>query len=76
MCFAAPNPNPCRALSNPSNGGVRYNRSADASGRYPIGTQATYSCNTGYIRDGLRKRTCSSTTGQWSGGTFRCGNEF
>ena len=68
----------CTALLNPSNGRVSYNRNQYYSGEYPIGTQATYSCKSGYIRDGPRVRTCSSTTGHWSvaGGTTRCGNEL
>ena len=45
------------------NGRVSYNRNA-INGRRPIGTVATFSCNTGYTRVGTSSNTCQNS-GNW-----------
>ena len=45
------------------NSRVRFNRNA-VNGRRPIGTVATFPCNTGYTRVGTSSNTCQNS-GKW-----------
>ena len=47
-----------------SNGDVSYNKDK-VNGRYPTGTRATHSCNSGYILGPIEKRGCLAN-GMWS----------
>ena len=55
----------CGILANPANGQVSH-----TSGTTYEQT-ATYSCNTGYYREGSSTRTCQAT-GRWSGSAPTC----
>ena len=54
----------CSTLSNPANGRVTQTG-------ITYGQRATYTCNTGYYREGSSTRTCLST-GAWSGSVPSC----
>ena len=53
----------CAPLSLP-NGLVDYNMSEE-NGRYLADTVASFSCNSGYYRNGPNSRTCE-TSGNWN----------
>ena len=55
----------CPELDDPANGTVVE------SGRM-IGFNATYTCNHGFILDGLDTRTCEGPDGTWSGNAPAC----
>ena len=57
-------PPTCSDLTNPTNGMINYNNMGTVSMR-PVGTVATFTCDTGYILDGNPTRTCGSD-GVWS----------
>ena len=40
------------------NGRVRYNKSKNLNGKYPLGTVASFTCNHGYLVEGPGPRTC------------------
>ena len=46
-------------------GSVRYSKSPVVKGWFPIGTEASFSCNHGYRHSGDKKWTCQ-TSGKWS----------
>ena len=52
----------CQTLSIP-NGQVNYNPSS-VSGQYPVGTEASLTCNQGYFRGVQRVTTCQAS-GNW-----------
>lgn len=54
----------CQILSNPKNGRVEH-------GGTDIDSVATYSCQSGYVLDGLSQRRCASD-GTWSGTDPTC----
>ncbi len=62
-------PTTCSDLTVPANGMIGYNMGT-ASLR-PVGTVATYTCNTGYTLNGGTTRTCGSD-GVWSGSAPTC----
>ena len=66
----------CSVLESPSNGGISYNKEK-VGGRYPVNTEASFSCNSGYNRNGHSSRTCQSD-GNWDQQTPSCnqGNEI
>ena len=47
----------CPGVGVPVNGSVIYDRSPEG-GRYPVGTQASFSCNEGYFVHRNTKLTC------------------
>ena len=47
----------CMALSYP-NGHISYSESALLSGRFPLDTVASFTCNYGYSISGLQLQTC------------------
>jgi CUB/sushi domain-containing protein len=55
----------CSSLSNPANGTV------STAGGTTYGQTASYTCNTGYNRNGSPTRTCQAS-GQWSGSAPTC----
>ena len=59
----------CVSLSL-SNGNPSYNKGA-VNGRYPVDTEVTFSCNSGYTRNGC-DRTTYRTTGEWGHSTPTC----
>ena len=63
----------CAALSTPSNGRVSYNKDS-LGGRYPYKTTATFTCNSGYKRDGPEFASCLNLNfkNDWSGWTPAC----
>ena len=60
----------CPPLNNPSNGQLSYNASQD-DGEYPLDTEVTASCESGYSMSGSRVRTCQSDE-HWSGEAAAC----
>ena len=56
--------------TNPTNGMINYNNVGTVSMR-PVGTVATYTCDTGYTLNGNTTRTCGSD-GMWSGSAPTC----
>ena len=60
----------CAPLNSPLNGQFIYNAS-QVSGKYPLDTEATVSCNYGYARTGQGIRTCQSD-GNWTGYSATC----
>ena len=66
----------CPTLSSPSHGGVSYSESP-VGGRYPFATVATFSCNSGYNRQGSSTRTCG-TSKTWTSQSPTCkrGNRY
>ncbi len=65
---AAP-PTTCSDLSTSTNGMISYNM--ETVSLRPVGTVATYTCNTGYTLTGDTTRTCGSD-GMWSGKAPTC----
>ena len=59
----------CDGLSL-SNGRVSYNQES-VNGEYPVGTTASYTCNSGYNLKGPNPRTCQSS-GTWTQGSPYC----
>ena len=59
----------CGALSI-SNGAVAYSRDP-VNGQYTVGTIASFSCYSGYRRDGPSSRTCQ-ISGKWNQRTPNC----
>ena len=53
----------CQALSL-DNGAVSYNKNL-VGNRYPVDTVASFSCNSGYDRDGCASTACLMS-GQWA----------
>ena len=49
------------------NGKTSYSPSTKVSGRFPLNTVASFSCNGGYHREGCESTTCriSGTSGEW-----------
>ncbi len=61
----------CPDLTVPANGMIDY-----SMGTRPVGTVATYTCNTGHTVNGDTTRTCGSD-GVWSGSDPTCqGKEY
>ena len=63
----------CTDLTRPNNAMISYTSGGSIDNR-PIGTVATYSCDTGYTLNGDRVRTCQSD-GTWSGSVQTCKSE-
>ena len=53
-----------------SNGNIGYSMTA-VNGRYPVDTEATFTCNDGYTRNGCDKTSCE-TSGSWGHSTPTC----
>ena len=64
-----PPPTTCSNLTNPTNGTIGYNMGT-ASHR-PVGTVATYTCDTGYTLNGGTTRACVNGW-IWSGSAVNC----
>ena len=66
----------CSVLQSPLNGDISYNKDK-VGGRYPVNTKASFSCNSGYNRNGHSSRICQSA-GNWNHQTPTCnpGNEI
>ncbi len=65
-----PLPTTCSDLIAPTNGMISYNNMGTGSLR-PVGTVATYTCNTSYTLNEGSTRTCGSD-GMWSGFAPSC----
>ena len=48
-----------------AHGSVQYEPSQMVGDRYPVDTQAIFSCNGGYNREGFERTTCQ-TSGNWA----------
>ena len=53
----------CKALSL-KNGDIAYNESSDINGEYPVGTVASFLCNSGFSICGSKSSTCQMS-GNW-----------
>ncbi|XP_064386213.1 sushi, von Willebrand factor type A, EGF and pentraxin domain-containing protein 1-like [Halichondria panicea] len=62
-------PTTCPGLTVPANGMISYNMGTVSL--RPVGTVATYTCDTGYTLNGVSTRTCGSD-GVWSGSALIC----
>ena len=60
----------CDGLHSPSNGQVSFNR-GQLNGQYPVGTRATFVCNSYYLINNENLRICQSN-GQWSSSQVSC----
>ena len=49
---------------------MNYN-TPHVNGQYPVNTEATASCNSGYTQSGSRARTCQAD-GEWNGNAATC----
>ncbi len=63
----------CSDLPTPTFGDIDYGGAGSTDNR-PVGTVATYTCNTGYTLSGgiTITRTCGSDDGVWSGSDPVC----
>ena len=66
MCFLLVS---CLSLSKPSNGIINCSLGDDESPSYE--DSCSFTCNTGYILNGSKSRTCQSD-GSWSGSISMC----
>ena len=71
IATTAPPVTTCTDLIRPSNTMISYN--GGSIDNRPVGTVATYSCDTGYTLYGGSTRTCSD--GTWSGSAPTCESE-
>ncbi len=60
----------CSDLSSLANGDIDYGGGGSTNSR-PVGTVATFTCDTGYTLNGGTTRTCGSD-GVWSGSAPVC----
>ena len=57
----------CAPIDGPDNGGITFNKPGVGSidSRYPVGTEGSYYCNSGYIQTGARTAFCEFG-GHWA----------
>ena len=55
-----------------SNGNVRYNEDQLSNGRYQIGAQFQYSCNSGYSRSTSSDAGICNSNGNWDNSNPKC----